>query len=192
MLHAIRNWWRSKDRPSEPDDRVRWVATAIGDPMAFQERARLVAAELGSGSIDILATLFHSEYTPPTEALRAQFPGLGQWMTARQFAIFEIFFFFGAASLPVLRRVAYGPYDWTQGNAIEILCRLAAEGIDRERIVEDLMAQIPDLREEALLYAAGPLIERSRSEPAVAEILNELRAVPEFREACSSAATNEA
>ena len=67
-------------------------------------------------------------------------------MSARQFAIFEMFYFFGPASLPVLQRVAYGPYDWTQGNAIEILCRLAADGIDRKRVVDELVARMPGMR----------------------------------------------
>lgn len=192
MFRAIRNWWASKAGPGGADDRVRWVAAAVGDPKAFQDRARLAATELGIGSIETLATLFHSEHTPPTEALKAQFPGLGQWMSARQFAIFEMFYFFGPASLPVLQRVAYGPYDWTQGNAIEILCRLAADGINRKRVVDELVARMPGMREEALLYAAGPLLEHSRNMPAVGEILNELCVVPEFREACSSLSRHEA
>lgn len=192
MLRAIRDWWTWKARPDNANDRVRCVAEAIGDPKTFHDRARLAATELGSSSIETLVTLFHSEHTPPTETLKAQFPGLGQWISARQFAIFEMFYFFGSASLPVLRRVAYGPYDWTQGNAIEILCRLAADGLDRQRVVEELIAKMPDMREEALLYAAGPLLERSRSTPAVADILNELCAVPEFRDACSSLSKHEA
>jgi hypothetical protein len=48
-------------------------------------------------------------------------------------AAFEILYNLGEAALPLLRKIAFGEYDWTQGNAIEILRRWAAEGVDREQ-----------------------------------------------------------
>lgn len=191
MLHALHNWWGSRLGSTKIEDQVRWVAVTIGDRETFQKRARLVANELGPSSIASLETLYHSEHTPPTEALKAQFPGLGQWLSARQFAIFEIFYFLGANSLPALRRVAFGSYDWTQGNAIEILCRLAADGIDHQQIIQELLVQIPNMREEALLYAVGPLLEHSLNKPAITEVLNELCAVKKFSDACISLSEHE-
>ncbi|GAB3254520.1 hypothetical protein [Chitinimonas naiadis] len=147
----------------------------------FEHRARAVAVDLGSDYVEILAGLFHSEHSPPPE-LAHQFPGLGQWVSARQFAIFEVFYFVGEPALPVLRRVAFGVYDWTQGNAIEILCRLAADGIDRANTLDALKRQLPDIQDEALYYAIGPLIRRAEQNPSVREILDELLVVPEFRD----------
>lgn len=101
-------------------------------------------------------------------------------MSARQFAIFEIFYHIGASALPALRRVAFGQYDWTQGNAIEVLCRLAADGVDRTAIVEELIVNLPDIRDEAIQYALAPLLHQQTSNAALREVLSELRAVPIF------------
>ena len=103
-------------------------------------------------------------------------------MSARQFAIFEIYFHIGAPALPVLRRVAFGQYDWTQGNAIEVLCRLAAAGVERTAIVEELIVNLPDVRDEAIQYALAPLLHQQTSNAALREVVSELRQVALFNE----------
>ncbi len=158
------------------------MAAALHEPDEFMRRAQAAATDLGPGSIETLAGLFHSEHSPPAE-IAEKFPGLGDWIAARQFAIFEMFYHFRQAALPVLRRVAYGEYDWTQGNAIEVLCRLAAEGIDRERTLADLKSEMPGMRDTALLYAAGPLLHQAKENPQLAAIVEELQRVPAFNEA---------
>jgi hypothetical protein len=50
----------------------------------------------------------------------------------------------------MLREVACGEHDWTQGYAIELMCRLAAEGIDRDRTLTDLKREMPGMRKTAL------------------------------------------
>ena len=162
-------------------EKIRWVARAIHEPEVFNKRARTAADQLGPQTIDTLAALFHSEHSPPDE-LADQFPGLGQWIAARQFAIFEMFYHFGEAALPVLRKVAFGEYDWTQGNAIEILCRLAADGIDREAIIADIRREFPKLRYEAQLYAVGPLLEQAEVNPTLAMMLEQLEDLQAYRD----------
>ena len=34
--------------------------------------------------------------------------------------------------MPLLRAFAFGPYDWTQSMATNVLCRLALDGIEAE------------------------------------------------------------
>jgi hypothetical protein len=162
------------------NEKVRWVARALHDPPLFEQRAEGVAEEFGAEAIDVLAGLFHSEHTPPPD-LKPLFPGLSDWLSARQFAIFEIFYYLREAALPVLREVAYGEHDWTQGNAIEILCRFAAEGIDRAGIVKELKARLPDISEDTHFYALGPLMDRVKQNTAIQDVLNELLVVPSFR-----------
>jgi hypothetical protein len=164
------------------EEKTRWVAAAFHEPEEFMRRARTAASDLGPGSIETLARLLHSEHSPPAE-IADQFPGLGDWIAARQFAIFEMFYYFREAALPVLRRVAFGEYDWTQSNAIEVLCRFAAEGIDRECILADLKSEMPGMRYEALLYAAGPLLHQAKENPQLAAIVEELQQAPELNEA---------
>ena len=164
------------------NERVRWVASRFANDLSeFRARAKTVATEFNPASIDQLANLFHSESSPPPEIAGA-FPALGQWITARQFAIFEIFYFLGKPSIPTVKRVAFGKYDWTQGNAIEILCRLAADDLDRDDIIDELIDQLPSIREEALGYALGPLLRQAETNHALKEIIERLLVVPEFKE----------
>jgi hypothetical protein len=170
-----------KRRPSAEHlaQKIRWVAEAIGQSDDFVERAKQVASELGPGSIPRLAKQFHAEHSPPPE-LAAQFRGLGQWIAARQRAIFEIFYFCRERAIPVLRRVAFGKYDWTQGNAIEVLCRLAAEGINTDSTVSEIRAALPKMRTEALLYGFGPLLHRAAHDAKLEQLLNRFADIPEY------------
>jgi hypothetical protein len=161
--------------------RINHVAEAIDDREEFSLRARIVAAEVGSDGIDRLLSEFHSEHTPP-EHLKPRFSRLGAWASARQFAIFEILFNIGSESIPGIRKVAFGEYDWTQGNAIEILCRFAAKGIESERTLSDLKDAAPTMREEALIYALRPLWHLSRSDEDLKAIVEQLLLIHEFKD----------
>jgi hypothetical protein len=165
------------------DTAVTSVAVLIDDAEQFRARAAAVAKELGPPAIAELATRFHSPPEPEPPGFGYEQRGLVGWMSAWQFAIFELFLQFGAAALPVLRRVAFGEYDWTQGNAVEVLVRLAAAGVDRERTVADLRREFPGFRYEAHLYSVGPLLHHAARDPAVAGVIRELEDLPEWQEA---------
>ena len=158
---------------------VHEVAVVVQDRCEFKRRAEVAAQTLGSESIPILKTLYHGESCPPKE-YEEQFNGLGDWLSAKQFAVFEIYYFLGSAALTELKEVAFGDYDWTQGNAIEILCRLAANGCQRKEIVSELKQNLPNMREEAHFYAIGPLLSIKSELPDIEGIISELRQVPEF------------
>jgi hypothetical protein len=165
------------------DTAVSSVAVLIDDADLFRARAAAVARELGPSTVEELATRFHSPPRPEPPGFGYEQRGLGGWLSIWQFAIFELFFQFGAAALPVLRRVAFGEYDWTQGNAVEVLVRLAAAGVERERTVADLRREFPTFRYEATLYSVGPLLHHAARDPAVAAVVRELEDMPEWREA---------
>lgn len=162
------------------NERIQWLASSFRDIENFRVHAASVADDLGPSSINDLASLFHADHTPPPEFANA-FGGLGAWLTARQFAIFEVFYHFGDKAIPVLKQVAFGEYDWTQGNAIEILCRLAADGVRRDEIVDELIEHLPEMREEAHGYALGPLLNQSATNPELRDVLAKLLTVPEFK-----------
>jgi len=125
--------------------------------------------------------MFSGDSTPP-DAVADQFPGLGDWISARQFAIFEMFYNFGPAALPVLRSTAFGEYDWPQGNAIEILCRLATDGIETEEIVAEIRDHLPELRIEAGIYAFRPLFAQARIRPELFDVLHRFDDIEAYRE----------
>ena len=165
------------------DTAVSSVAVLIDDADLFRARAAAVARELEPSAIEELATRFHSPPRPEPPGFEYEQRGLGGWLSAWQFAIFELFFQCRAAALPVLRRVAFGEYDWTQGNAVEVLVRLAAAGVECERTVADLRRELPNFRYEATLYSVGPLLHHAARDPAVAAVVRELEDMPEWREA---------
>ena len=170
------------------NNHVRHVAAAFHNREEFQRRAAAAALVLGSNTIDTLVGLLRSEHTPP-DALAPQFAGLGAWLTARQFAIFEVFYHFGAPAVPTLLSVIRGDYDWTQGNAIEILCRLYAKGAAPASAFELLKETIPSMREEALIYAAGPLHRLRQQDTTLSGVLEELLEIPEFSDAYQNTVT---
>jgi hypothetical protein len=165
------------------DGLVSSVAVLIDNPEQFSARAAVAAEQLGSSAIAELSTRFHSPPEPPPPGFGYEQRGLCGWLSAWQFAIFELFFQFGAIALPVLRRVAFGEYDWTQGNAVEVLVRLAAAGIQREQIITEVRREFPHFQYEAMLYAVGPLLRHAARDPAVAAVVRELEGMPEWQAA---------
>jgi len=159
------------------------VAVLADQPERFRARAAVVASDLGPASIQELSQRFHSPPKPPPAGFGYPERGLGAWLSSWQFAIFEVLFHFGADSLPLLRSVAFGEYDWTQGNAIEVLVRLAAVGTERERTVQQLRQEFPRLRFEATLYAVGPLLQHAQRDQAIASVVGELEDLTEWRDA---------
>ncbi len=159
------------------------MAQSLPDRAAFTAAAREVAERFGPSAVAVLRKRFHKTTPPPAEFDHPKAP-LGAWLGAWQFAIFEVLYHLREPALPLVRKVAFGVYDWTQGNAIEILCRWAAEGFDRERTLRDLKNKMAGMRLETLLYAAGPLLAQIGKKPALRAVVDELRCVSEFEQAC--------
>ena len=122
-----------------------------------REKAKDLAANI---SLDDLIELKHLFHNPPREPkiYDVGTHGLGGWLSACQFAAFELIFDVGEPALPFLRQIAWGDYDWTQGNAIEIMIRLAAKGIKTDKIIKEIKSKFPDISYEAQLYTIEPLI----------------------------------
>ncbi|WP_322026378.1 hypothetical protein [Burkholderia sp. BCC1977] len=158
------------------------VAILVDDLVAFSSQAADVAARLGPRAIDMLVSRLHSPSYPAPEAFEPSVRGLGGWLVAWQFATFEILFHFHDSALDSLREIAWGEYDWTQGNALEILVRLAAKGIGREQTIEDFHHNFEHVAEEAKQYAVAPLLHRAKFEPEVAAIVSKLQSIPDWRE----------
>ncbi|MCP4384369.1 MAG: hypothetical protein GY798_23665 [Hyphomicrobiales bacterium] len=144
------------------------------DRAAFAQRARELAAGIDVDDIVALRLRLHN---PPPEPANYDFRkhGLVGWLSACQFAIFELIFQLGPQAIPALREIAWGPYDWTQGNAIELLIRMAAQGIEVEETVAEIGEQFPGIRYEAKLYTLEPLLPRLATEPELAAFLERLR-----------------
>ena len=172
------------------DRAIESVAILIDDGLTFRGKAKEVADLHGPAILTELPRRLHRA-TPAPPGFSAGERGLGAWLASWQFAIFEVMYQFRERALPILRRVAFGKYDWTQANAIELLIRLAAEGIDRDRTLADLTREMPKMRAEALDYVAGPLLEQAKSDPAIAAILHDLRHIERFVMAMAEVSSSE-
>lgn len=137
---------------------------------------------LGAADLPGLKKMLHSP--PNTSGLYdPKKHGLGGWLGACQFAIFELVYNMGEVALPLVREVAWGAYDWTQGNAIELLIRFAATGVHRDEIMAELVSEYPKVRFEAQLYAINPLVPKLATDPELRATFDELLKIREFKEA---------
>jgi len=165
------------------------VLNGLGD--SFRELAKKTSEKISPSFYSQLEGLLHSPPDEP-ESTKGKWLGLGQWMAACQFAIFEILYNLGEKSLPVIRKIAWGEYDWTQGNALELLIRFAASGIQRNEIIIEFKEKFPEIREEAKLYTIRPLLGELKKNEALQEIFTELLKINEFKEAYDEAVGEQA
>ncbi|MDB9514816.1 hypothetical protein PN499_26800 [Kamptonema animale CS-326] len=159
---------------------IAWVASSIKTPDIFQERARNISQQLGRESIDHLAEFLHKPPQKPS-VLGKEFEGLGFWLTCCQQAILEILYNYRETSLPLLRKIAFGKFDWTQPLAINTLCRLALDGIESNLIVNEIAEAIASqLEYEALMPAINTVVKIGIVTPQLTQALEVV--IAEFQE----------
>jgi hypothetical protein len=177
-------FWKKKKPVSALEKTVSDLASFLLEN-GVNEQFRNLAIEKASGlelsSCQELKTMFHN---PPKEAAayNVEKHGLGGWLSACQFSIFELIYNIGEGALPFIREIAWDKYDWTQGNAIELLVRFAAKGIQRNEIINEIKENYPNIRYEAQLYAIQPLLPRLASDSALQSVFDELLVVEAFKE----------
>ncbi|AWB43492.1 transcriptional regulator [Paenibacillus sp. CAA11] len=116
---------------------------------SFTEEARKWAGMLGGEALPLFRNYFFGSTLQKPDSLAGKYEGLGDWLHIQQDAIFEIIYHYKEKAIPMLYDVAFGVYDWTQYKAVRVLTRLAAEGIQTDRIVEDIVSHVDDFRYEA-------------------------------------------
>ena len=150
------------------------VALSVHAPDEFRSAAHAVARTLGPGAAEQLADQFHRAPQPPPAEFGPQADtcsGRIAWMQAWQAASFELLYHLGPAALPVLRRVAFGGYDWTQIHAIQTLVRLATDGVQPVELARELAGALPTFRYEAL-FSVLPALATLR--PPIPELIQAL------------------
>lgn len=148
------------------------LADGLSDKL--RDNAKDASAKIGTDDFGELKRLFHNP-PPEPEIYDVRKHGLGGWLSACQFAAFELIFHVGEPALPFIREIAWGPYDWTQGNAIELMIRFAAMGIKTDEIVKEIKWNFPDIRYEAQLYAIEPLLPRLKSDDGLRSVFDRLK-----------------
>jgi hypothetical protein len=189
---GLLRWFRKKPRAEaafggEPrlawqdmglDEAIAAVASLRSEP-AIQDRARQFARQYGPEVIPELRRRFDVMIEPPPN-FSAREPSACAWAGCWRFALFEILYQYREHALPVIREMACGGHD---GTALLLLCRLAAEGVDRQRIVADLRSLMTGLPSSVRCDLAEQLLWLARKEPALGTVVEELRQAPEFERA---------
>jgi len=144
------------ESPPQPVDSLATLFLSVvcesEDRARFQQAAQKVGRELPFAEAQKLTKFFHDPPPEPEdlkETIR-KYGMLTAWLHFSQDAVYEVLFQYKEEAIPLLYEVGFGVYDWTQYKAIGTLCRLAREGIQTDKIIADIGANIGDFRYEAV------------------------------------------
>ena len=153
------------------DDSISSLAYLLrNDQVAFEKLAKEIAANLNIGDLPYLKNMLHE---PPKlcEKLKDTKMALGEWLAMCQYAIFELLYNCYDYSLPIIKEIAYGPYDWTQATSLEVLCRLNVEEKISDSILDEINEKLKGMRYETHLYFSRALLLRAEDNKKYDDIL---------------------
>lgn len=138
---------------------ILYVAVEFENTDKFSERAKEISLILDYEEATKLIDYFHNNPPVPEELKQSlsKYGVLGVWMEVCQNSIFEILYNYKQKSLPLLFKIGFGQYDWTQHKAIYLLLRLAKENVEKDKIISEL-------REFSLKTNDGELKEKIETE----------------------------
>ena len=143
------------------------------DQKQFENLAKEKASNFNVSDLPYLK----SKLQDPPE-LAAEFKnvklGLGEWLAMCQYTIFELLYNSYEYSLPIIKDIAFGQYDWTQATALEVLCRLYIDEKISDSILENINEKLPDMRYETHLYFSRALLLRAEIDKKYDDILRKL------------------
>lgn len=148
------------------------VAIEFEDENKFRDAAKRIATQLEFEKAKELTRYFHKN-PPEPENLKsktAKYGLFGVWMDICQNSIFEILYNYKEKAIPTLYSIGFGVYDWTQYKAIDILCRFAEEGVQTDKIVNDISAEIKAFRYEAVFPSIESL-SKIPNNPKISKII---------------------
>lgn len=140
----------------------------------YFRRAKEAAHKLTPEQLTNLPRYFHDNRPsiPPDQEKR--FAGKNvAWMVAIQKAIFHIYYFCSDVSLPILKEIAFGEYDWTQVYALYTLCAIANDGIERDQIIEEIVDEMPEFWDMALFPTIDFISSIGHPHPKLVQRLEE-------------------
>jgi colicin immunity protein/pyocin immunity protein len=105
---------------------------------------------------------------------------LGEWLATCQFVIFELIYLLDLKALNLLESIAFGEYDWTQANALEVICRLYLDGKLPMEKISEIDSRLGSMRYETHLYFAQDLIKRRERDSRVDQIITHIKNI-DFR-----------
>jgi len=163
---------QNQERDLELENILIEVAKEFEDETKFKGTAKEVASKIEFARAKELPRYFHKN-PPEPESLKsktAKYGFFGVWMNICQDSIFEILYHYKEEAIPTLYSIGFGEYDWTQYKAIDVLCRLANDGIHTDEIVKNIGNKINDFRYEAVFPSIESLSQISNN-PEIPKII---------------------
>jgi hypothetical protein len=140
----------------------------------FEDLAKQESHDVSITDLEYLRSKFHQP--PPVHPdIDEGGLGLGTWMAACQYAIFELIYNFDVPPLDFLRTIAFGEYDWTQATALEVICRLHIAGKIPKQIIDEIDDQLGGMRNETHLYFAKSLLLRMKRDERFGSIIQQIQ-----------------
>ncbi|MBO9561672.1 MAG: hypothetical protein J7621_02825 [Niastella sp.] len=155
----------------------------LTDSESFESMAREYANNLSTDDFSMLQIILHN---PPTvhPDIQQDKPGLGGWLAACQYAVFELLYCMDEKALSFLKSTAYGKYDWTQATALEVMCRLYVDGKVSADVITEIDHRLNGMRHETHLYLAQGLLNRKKKDERYHGVITQITSV-DFRLALS-------
>jgi hypothetical protein len=150
----------------------------------FEKDAKYMSSGMGADDLSYLKTRLHNPPAEPTDIKTQLRPG--QWLAVCQYAIFELIYNMGPQTLGFLKSIAFGPYDWTQATALEVLCRMRLDGTVPDTIITELNEKMEGMRHETHAYLAQALISRAKRDERYIPLIDDLQS-REFQAAVNEA-----
>ncbi|BAV05996.1 hypothetical protein SAMN05421788_10670 [Filimonas lacunae] len=129
----------------------------------FQAMAKLEASRIVVSDLKMLRSKLHH---PPTvhPDISRQDLGLSGWLSICQHVILELVYHLGADGLDFLKSMAFGVYDWPQGTALVIICRLYIDGKLSDDVIDNIAVRLGEMRYETHLRLAHGLVIREKED----------------------------
>ncbi|MCA9271780.1 MAG: hypothetical protein KDA31_01920 [Phycisphaerales bacterium] len=105
-----------------------------------------------------------------------------EWTTLCHQAIFEILLYLDSDGYDAVRNIAIVSQGSTRAMASYTLCRFVSLGIETDQIVRDCSEIMPSVSPDTLLPRIRELLWISDRCPPLIELIQRLRAIPEFED----------
>lgn len=115
----------------------------------FEQILRKESSSIKYNEARIALELIHESDEEPVDFCKAknQFENKVIWMRSYQKSIFEFINKYGLEAQEDLKLIAFGKYDWTQIDALEILCRQAQQNLNQDEILLNINERINEFNE---------------------------------------------
>lgn len=159
------------------------VARSVFNRDQFTASARRVAEQFGTRALKLHRRLHKPPARPSEFDHENPVTAFCTWLTVWQTTILEVLYHLHDSAVPTVHRIAFGPLDWPQGDALALLCRWSVEGMDQARTIAPIVDALPGLDGDPTAALAEWLAKRSETDTRYGEIVTTLRKVRAFEEA---------